>query len=175
MKIIKKLLCLTIAVSTLTGCQSKETLTKEEAIDFVLQHANINEEDISINSISLDLDDKEYSISFSSASSLYEYEINAYNGDVKEYEISALPVSQNQTTTQENDEVIDTSVTASEAKAIAFKHAGVSESNATNVSVEIDEENNSLVYEVEFKYGIIEYDYEILISDGSIVSFNMGS
>ena len=55
-------------------------------------------------------------------------------------------------------------ISADKAKAIAFGHAGVSAGQIRELSVEYDDG----VYEVDFKVGNTEYDYEIGATDGSI-------
>ena len=47
------------------------------------------------------------------------------------------------------------------AKSIALDHAGVSENEAYDIDIELDDEDGILVYEVEFKSGGMEYSYEI--------------
>lgn len=56
-------------------------------------------------------------------------------------------------------------ISADKAKAIAFGHAGVSAGQVRELSVEYDDDG---VYEVDFKVGNTEYDYEIGATDGSI-------
>ena len=55
------------------------------------------------------------------------------------------------------------------AKSIALNHAGVSESKAYDMDIELDEEDGKLVYEVEFKSSGMEYDYEIDAATGTIL------
>ena len=55
-------------------------------------------------------------------------------------------------------------ISADKAKAIAFGHAGVSAGQVRELSVEYYDG----VYEVDFKVGNTEYDYEIGATDGSI-------
>ena len=55
------------------------------------------------------------------------------------------------------------------AKSIALNHAGVSESKAYDMDVELDDEDGKLVYEVEFKAGNMEYDYEIDARTGAVL------
>ena len=55
------------------------------------------------------------------------------------------------------------------AKSIALNHAGVSESKAYDMDIELDDEDGKLVYEVEFKSGNMEYDYEIDAASGTIL------
>ncbi len=56
-------------------------------------------------------------------------------------------------------------ISADKAKAIAFGHAGVSAGQVGELSVEYDDDG---VYEIDFKVGNMEYDYEIGAVDGSI-------
>ena len=55
------------------------------------------------------------------------------------------------------------------AKSIALDHAGVSENEAYDMEIELDDEDGTLVYEVEFKSGGMEYDYEIDAASGAIL------
>lgn len=56
-------------------------------------------------------------------------------------------------------------ISADKAKTIAFGHAGVSAGQVRELSVEYDDDG---VYEIDFKVGNTEYDYEIGAVDGSI-------
>lgn len=56
-------------------------------------------------------------------------------------------------------------ISADKAKAIAFGHAGVSAGQVRDLSVEYDDDG---VYEIDFKVGNMEYDYEIGAVDGYI-------
>lgn len=55
------------------------------------------------------------------------------------------------------------------AKSIALNHAGVSENEAYDMEIELDDEDGKLVYEIEFKSGNMEYDYEINAATGAIL------
>ena len=55
------------------------------------------------------------------------------------------------------------------AKSIALNHAGVSESAAYDMEVEPDNEDGVPVYEVSFKSGDMEYEYDIHAATGEIL------
>ena len=55
------------------------------------------------------------------------------------------------------------------ALAAALSHAGLDSSQVSGTEVEMDCENGIIVYEVEFKYGGQDYDYEINASNGEIM------
>lgn len=60
-------------------------------------------------------------------------------------------------------------ISEEEAKAAAFAHAGVQESDASYVGVRFDTEDGLIVYEVKFFAGTTEYEYDINASTGAIV------
>ena len=55
------------------------------------------------------------------------------------------------------------------ARSIALDHAGISDHEAYDIDVELDDEKGALIYEVEFKADGIEYDYEIDAVSGNIL------
>lgn len=58
------------------------------------------------------------------------------------------------------------------AKEIALQDAGLQEKDVTFVTLKTDREDGRQVYEVEFYAGGTEYDYEIDVQTGAIVSFD---
>nr|WP_315035344.1 PepSY domain-containing protein [uncultured Lachnoanaerobaculum sp.] len=59
-------------------------------------------------------------------------------------------------------------ISADRAKQIALSHAGVS--GASFTKVELDTDDGVRVYEIEFKVGNVEYDYDIDAASGAIIS-----
>ncbi len=62
------------------------------------------------------------------------------------------------------------SITANQALAAALKHAGFSESQITDKDIDLDRENGKLFYDVKFKSGDKEYEYEINAETGEVLS-----
>ena len=60
------------------------------------------------------------------------------------------------------------SVTKESAKAIALAAAGVTEGEIREYEIELDRDNGVLHYDVEFKVGNVEYEYEIDAQTGDI-------
>ena len=52
---------------------------------------------------------------------------------------------------------------------MALDHAGISDHEAYDIDVELDDEEGALIYEVEFKADGMEYDYEIDAVSGNIL------
>lgn len=63
-------------------------------------------------------------------------------------------------------------ITEDEAKAIALADAGVEESELVGVYITRDYDDGREVYDVEFYTGSAEYDYEIAVSDGTILEMD---
>lgn len=55
----------------------------------------------------------------------------------------------------------------------ALEAAGVSESDASRLRISKDRDDGRVVYEIRFDVGQTEYDYDVLASDGQIVSYDM--
>ena len=98
----------------------------------------------------------------------FEYKIDAYTGMILESKREAAdgteaPVVQPSNPAPSGD------IGHAKAKSIALNHAGVSENKAYDMEIELDDEDGTLVYEVEFKSGNMEYSYEINAASGAIL------
>lgn len=76
-----------------------------------------------------------------------------------------------------NDSSLDlmAGITAGDAKQAALKHAELDEAQVSDVEIDLDRDNGKLVYEVNFKHGQTEYDYEIDAETGDVISSNKDS
>ena len=116
-----------------------------------------------------------YEVELHTAWGEFEYLVDAYTGKVLSGQKDLLTTASTPNeTTKPSDQKPDPSGTAQDigyakAKSIALKHAGVSENEAYDMDIELDNEDGILVYEVEFKSGNMEYDYEINAATGAIL------
>ena len=98
----------------------------------------------------------------------FEYKVDAYTGAILESKREAadgteVPVVQPSKPAASGD------IGYAKAKSVALNHAGVSENKAYDMEIELDDEDGTLVYEVEFKSGGMEYSYEINAATGAIL------
>ena len=98
----------------------------------------------------------------------FEYKVDAYTGAILESKREAadgteVPVVQPAKPAASGD------IGYAKAKSVALNHAGVSEGKAYDMDIELDDEDGTLVYEVEFKSGNMEYSYEINAATGAIL------
>lgn len=63
-----------------------------------------------------------------------------------------------------------TYIGAEKAKSIALNHAGISETEAKFLEIELDRDDYIKKYEVNFYFGDFEYDYDINAETGEIIS-----
>lgn len=63
-------------------------------------------------------------------------------------------------------------ITAKQAEEAALKHAGLDKSQVSDVDIDLDRDNDKLIYEVDFNSGNTEYDYDIDAENGNIISYN---
>ena len=57
------------------------------------------------------------------------------------------------------------------AQAAAYAHAGVTAASVRELETEFDYEDGRMVYEVEFKSGATEYEYDIDATNGTVVKY----
>ena len=98
----------------------------------------------------------------------FEYKVDAYTGAILESKREAadgteVPVVQPSKPAASGD------IGYAKAKSVALNHAGVSEGKAYDMDIELDDEDGTLVYEVEFKSVNMEYSYEINAATGAIL------
>ena len=109
-----------------------------------------------------------YEVELHTAWGEFEYLVDAYTGKVLSGQKDLL------TTAPVGDETAKPTAPTGDighakAKSIALNHAGVSENKAYDMEIELDDEDGTLVYEVEFKFGGMEYSYEINAATGAIL------
>jgi len=112
----------------------------------------------------------------------YEVEITGRNGEEIEYKIDAYSGAVIAVKPEMADDEASEAQPAkpaqpgtaqdighAKAKSIALNHAGVDANTVYDMNIEMDTENGAIVYEVEFKSGNKEYDYEIDAATGAIL------
>ena len=109
-----------------------------------------------------------YEVELHTAWGEFEYLVDAYTGKVLSGQKDLLA------TAPVGDETAKPTAPSGDighakAKAIALNHAGVSENKAYDMEIKLDDEDGTLVYEVEFKFGGMEYSYEINAATGAVL------
>lgn len=153
----------------------------EKAKEIAMSHAGVSAGSVSFVKAKIGTEDgvKVYDIEFYSGNAEYDYEINSATGaivsfdqDIENYEIPTQPAAPTQAATQPQTaaptQAAASVISVDKAKQVALSHAGVS--GASFKKVKLDTDDGIRVYEIEFKVGNVEYDYDIDASSGAIIS-----
>ena len=167
----------------------KNVIGKQKAQEIALADAGVAAGDALHLIVKPDWDDgvRIYEVEFCTASQEYDYEIHAETGNIlsrdreAEWNGSTASASSNTSSTSSTGSTGSTGSTASasttdigeaKARSVALSHAGISESSTSYIYAKKDWDDGRWVYDVEFWADGKEYDYEILASDGTILSYD---
>lgn len=167
-------------------------ITKEKAIEIALKNAGCTKDQAAALRTEYDQEDAEWDVEFYANGMEYDYCISAFDGAILEWDKEPVKGGNINGGNQSNKPVVPTpskpnnngntnnnnnansnnntnsgKVTASSAKAAALSHAGLSQNQVTGLKAEYDAEDR--VWEVDFKSGAMEYEYEIDAASGAIL------
>ena len=126
-------------------------------------HAGVAEADVTELEVDFDYEKGQmvYELEFLAKGVEYEYDVNAATGAIVKFEQENKGAAGGQTATA--------AVTAEQAQAAAFAHAGVNAADASVTKCELDRDDGLLKYEIEFWCGNVEYEYDIDAYSGAIL------
>ena len=130
-----------------------------------------------LNSVTAEVDPEldespaHYEVELHTAWGEFEYLVDAYTGKVLSGQKDLLTTASvgNATAKPSAPSEAAQDIGHAKAKSIALNHAGVSENQAYDMEIELDDEDGTIVYEVEFQSGNVEYSYEINAATGAIL------
>ena len=180
-----------VACISLIGCNKSSTpnnqnsnnskITMEQAQEIALKHAKLTSDQVSFIKTDTELENgiEVYNIEFSYENKEYDYKINSSNGEIIEYDsdIEDYDITQQQATkenksvTPNNQNSNNSKITVEKAKEISLKHANLKDNQVVFDKTEMDYDNGVQVYDIEFHYNNIEYNYEIDANTGNILSY----
>ena len=174
------------AINTVALSSTKKQIGVEGAKQIALAHAKVALKDVTFIKAELETENGRlvYDIDFYSGNVEYDYEINAATGsilsvdwDIEDYSIPApepaptevpAPAPAPTAAPAPTQPAAPSTISAEKAKQIALSHAGVG--GASFIKVELDTDDGVAVYEIEFKVGNVEYEYDINAISGEIIS-----
>ena len=172
-------------------------ISKNEVKDIIAANMNVNSGDLYFEDIDFEFDKGVSEVEVYYQNRDYEYKIDAKEGKVIYTDFKYFTNQNNtnntndfnnsnnngngngnnsgSTNNQNNLSGVEPSITLDEAKNIAVTNAGVDINSVKFTREELDHDNHTLVYELEFFYNNIEYDYEINATTGDIISYDKDS
>lgn len=161
-----------LAVTPGTDSASSTYIEESEAKTTALEHAGISEADATYVNVKLDNDDGKpvYDIEFYNGNTEYDYEVDAYTGDILSYDhdmdndtVSSAPVDDS------------AYISLDEAKEIALNKANLTVEQITYTQESFEYDDNIAVYQIDFISDGMEYEVEINAADGTIVGYDTES
>lgn len=139
---------------------ASQGISEEQAKQAALAQAGVSADQATFTKLKQSWEDgrKVYELEFYTSTTDYDCEVDASTGSVIKLEQEALRGSQSAP-----------AISASQAQQAALTHAGFTASQVTELQSELDTDNGRAYYEVEFKQGSLEYQYEIDASTGAIL------
>ena len=151
-------------------------ITEAEAIAAALDHAKLTEAETENLRIRMDRDDRRdhWEVQWRSGDLEYDYDIDPDTGAVLDWDRDfepqrkAAPMAPSPT----QPAAPAAQLSEDEALAIALDHAGFTEAEVTNLRIRLDTDDRTPDYEIEFRRGRQEYEYEIHAETGAVKDFD---
>lgn len=150
--------------SQTTAAQSQD-IGRDAALEAACRHAGVQTSAVTAQRIERDVDDgvPVFEVDFTAGNVRYEYEIHALTGAVREAKNQTVKTAASASAGGTAD------VGRDAALAAALEHAGVQQADIRDLEVDRDVEHGTLVYEVSFESGRMEYEYLIEASTGAVL------
>ena len=169
----------------------------DAAADAALEHSKVNEKDADFSSVMLTEQNglMLYEVVFTAGDLKYEYYIDGSSGRVESWKktdttlasgdtLAASSIDEPAATAAPDTEKDPDSSSSSkpgatvllgedEAKKLAMAHANITEKDISSISCKIELQGLNLIYEVEMKTKLMEYEYEVDAITGEIVGFDV--
>ena len=190
------LLVIIIVIVVKNKDNNERIINRDVALTKVLEDVNINKD--VIKDLDIELKNKYnkdvYEVNFAYDGYEYEYYVDAISGEIykafkeldeeipKEDSNTSSGQTNNQSSSQDNQKPSNSTTGSSssssskrlgtdKALAKALEHAGLNKSDVRDIDVELEYKYQTEVYEVDFDYKNIEYQYYINSLTGEIVHY----
>lgn len=142
----------------------------QKAQQIAFEHAGVLASAAAKMEVELDCEDGRmvYEVSFTVGQTEYAYDIDASSGAVVKYESGRQDDDEDKSQGTQGSKPY---IGPAKATQIALKHAGVASGDASGMKVELDTDDGAPVYEVEFRKGTTEYDYDIHAVSGTVLRY----
>ena len=164
-------------------------LSAEEAEAIALSHAAVDADSVTVLHTEPDFAYRTlvWDVEFHTEDWEYDYTIHAVSGEVLKQERDYEPQKRTEkrekpvepTPAKPAEPVIPApqtpeskNLTADAAEEIALSHAGLSRTAVRGLRTELDRDDGRPVYEIEFRDGAVEYEYEIHAQTGAVLDWD---
>ncbi|NCB94273.1 MAG: peptidase [Clostridia bacterium] len=148
-----------------------ELISLDTAKQTALTDAGISADDVTYTNGQLDYDNgvQVYDIDFYTASTDYEYEIDASTGSIISKSSEASEITR---TTDAQAPVQSTYIGIDKAKNLAVSHAGLNLADVIFQKAKLENDDGRAEYEIEFYANGTEYEYAVHAENGTILEYD---
>lgn len=179
MKNYKKIILITIGIIIILIVSffiyMKTTfISKKEIKELIANNMGVSISEIYFEQLELEYDKEYYEVELYYNNQDYEYKIDAKNGMViyTNFQKPNANNSNSSTATESTEKLAPSSITLEEAVTIALNHASLEISEVQFQKQNQEYDDGIQVYEIEFYSGEYEYEYDIRIDTGEIISYH---
>ncbi len=160
-------------ISAKGEASKKQYIGEEKAYGIAFNKAGVKANEVQGLFADIETDDGVmiYEIEFTANGYEFEVEIHATTGDILSFdkdEAKGFSITPSAPAPETTEKSVTEVIGKEEAKKIALNKAGVTQSNITNYTCKLDDDDGVKVYEIEFYSGNYEYDVEIDALTGKI-------
>ena len=155
---------ISLSNTTTTGTASESGyIGAARAEEIALKHAGLQADAADSIQTELDCDngEMEYEVDFRAGGVEYEYAIHARSGKILRYEYE---VTSDENSSEEGY------ITAQQARQAALVDAGLTEGEVTFIKTRMDQDDGTMLYEIEFCTDSKTYEYEIDARTGAVLT-----
>ena len=164
----------------------------DAAAEAALKHSKVNERDADVSSVQLVEQNGMmlYEVCFSTKDNQYEYLLDASTGRVESWRKAAVAdavkepavaasgdlkptASPEPTASPAPEQNATVLIGEDEAKKLAMGHANITEKDLSSISCKLELEGLNLIYDIEMKTKLMEYDYEVDAISGEVIGFDI--
>ena len=151
-------------------------LTEAEAIAAALDHASLTESEVSDIRAHVERDDRRihWEVRWRSGDWVYDFDIDPDTGAVLDWDRDFEPLRKSTPVAPSPTQPAAPAALLSEDEAlvIALDHAGFTAEEVTGLRIRLDTDDRTPDYEIEFRHGRLEYEYEIHAETGAVKDFD---
>lgn len=154
--------------SALSSASNSDTkIGVEKAKEIAVRQAGVEKGNVVFLKAKLEKENGRYvyEIEFHNRKTEYEFEIDAYTGEVVSYDKENADSDDCISSTAANCNAIG----LNNAKQIALKHAGLNSKEVVFSKAKLENDDGIQIYEIEMKKGKKEYEYKINAATGAII------
>lgn len=148
-------------------------ISKDEAKEQLANYINVEEDDLYFENVDLEMESNQYEVDFYYNNNEYEAKIDAKEGKIiyTDFIINNTNNNSDNNTIDDTTNTSEKEISLEEAKKLALEHIKLKENDVTLVRANEENDDGTMIYEIEYKDATYEYDFDIS-KTGEILNYD---